>query len=343
MHAEPPSQNHSHYHKHYVTHIFCLLLKAAAVFSLINLSIAFANNFYEQLEYEDLKLAESVISNKIEKEPDNSNARLDLGFIQYYLGKSEDAQSTFLELTNINTLKDSTNLYYGLALTQYDLDQEQESLRNIVKAYTLAPENYKILKLYADISHTMNLHKPILGELDDSSPNEDKVTKDESTEITFQNALQAYKDNNIALAREQLEELLADNPNDTDTLVLLAFIMYREGNSEEAEGIFSELVKLDNFKDNSDVLYGLALAQRNRGKEHKALESVLRAIISESSREDLVALYRSLSIQLSVVPIVVTDEVDLVTTKIEDTPPIKLTLNDVIADITSHEDFNSGQ
>ena len=327
-------------------------LKIVGFVVLLSTSICFADGFsqfYSQLEPQELILAESVLQKSIEMQPTNYKLQSDLAFIQHYLGNTEDALAIFQKLSTLEEVQNKADVFYGLALVQHELQQAPESLMNIVKAYKLSPENYEIVKLYADISHTMNLHQTTL---DDYTKTENvnvdlpEVTteNDQRLAYTFKNALNSYKENNLEAARKQLEALLGDNPDDIDAMVLLAFIMYREGASIEAERIFKELASREGFDENSDVLYGLALAQRNLGKEVEAFENILRAIVAETTREDLLALYRSLALQLS------TAQEPQESNDSNTTPPEStsentpsLTLTDIIADVTELENFDSSQ
>lgn len=342
-------------------HINGMLLVTVTILMFLLQSYGFAtsfNNYYKQLDIEELNLAKSVLNQRVTEEPDNIKSQLDLGFIHYYLGNFEEALSVFLNLSKQDGIEaegteTNAKLYFGLALVQHELKQAPVSLKNIVTAYTLAPEAYEVVKLYADISHAMNLHQHALEEQEKrENVNVDlpEVTtkNDEVITYTFKSALDEYKNSNLTAAREQLEILLKDNPDATDALVLLAFIMYREGDLIEAQKIFTELANRETFNENSDVLYGLALTQRNLGNEVEAFESVLRAIIAETTREDLLALYRSLAIKLSIVavgqnpeeePATVTQEEPTVTEE----ESSDLTLGDVIADITELEDLSAGQ
>lgn len=300
------------------------------------------NHFYSELSADELALAQTVLLESITKEPNNLKLQNDLAFIQYHLGDFDEALNTFQTLTHKEELQDSPNLYYGLALVLHELELAPASLQNIIKAYTLAPEDYEIVKLYADISHSMNLHQQTLETYEKTESVQ--VTLPETSEQTgtynFKSALDDYKNNNILAAKQQLESLLADNPDHIDAMVLLAFISYREGNSIEAEKLFSELASRENFNENSDVLYGLALSQRNLGKNVEAFENILRAIVAETTREDLKALYRSLALQLSTESPVQATTPEAITTS-ENTSPISL--SDVIADVTETEDFNNNQ
>ena len=330
--------------------------KVVGVIILLLTPISFAddfNQFYAQLEPQELILAESVLQKSIDTQPTNYNLQSDLAFIQYYLGKPEDALTLFQELSKLDAIENKTGIFYGLALVHHELHHAPESLLNIIKAYDLAPESYAVVKLYADISHAMNLHQATI----------DNYTKTETVNValpevtsendqiiayTFKNALNAYKENNLEAARKQLETLLEDNPDDIDAMVLLAFIMYREGDSVEAERIFSELASRNEFDENSDVLYGLALSQRNLGKNVEAFENILRAIVAETTREDLLALYRSLALQLSIAQENPQDSEPASTTpEIMPETPIEsasgLTLKDVIADVTKSENLDINQ
>ena len=327
-------------------------LKIVGFVLLLSTPICFADDFkqfYSQLEPQELILAESVLQKSIETQATNYKLQSDLAFIQHYLGNTEDALAIFQRLSTLEEVENKTDVFYGLALVQHELKQAPESLMNIIKAYDLAPESYEIVKLYADISHAMNLHQTTLDDYHKTeSVNVDlpEVTNENNERLafTFKNALNSYKENNLEAARKQLESLLGDNPDDIDAMVLLAFIMYREGASIEAERIFKELANREGFDENSDVLYGLALAQRNLGKEVEAFENILRAIVAETTREDLLALYRSLALQLSTAQEPQQDTDSSATTPeitSEDTPA--LTLTDIIADVTESENFDASQ
>jgi len=321
-------------------------LNVLAIALLMQSCIALANNvnnFYAQLSVEELHLAESVLQKSIDSEPENLKLQQDLAYIQYYLGDFDTALTSFQSLESKEELQENTSLFYGLALVHHELEQAPASLKNIVKAYNLDPENYEIVKLYADISHHMNLHKSPIEEHNKSENVSVAIPEtEEDGQFNFKSALNDYKNNNIAAAKKQLETLLADNPDDIDAMVLLAFIFYREGNSLEAERIFSELASRENFDENSDVLYGLALSQRNLGKNVEAFENILRAIVAETTREDLKALYRSLAVVLSTESDTNT-QTDVPKTVASEEDTSSLTLSDVIADVTESEDFDSNQ
>jgi len=345
-----------HHPQHFLTLILRSLSNAMPIFIVLTLftsltmtSLAMANTvnqFYQQLSSAELQLAESVVQKSIELEPNNYKLQQDLAYIQYYSGNLDAALASFQSLATIVELQGNAQVFYGLALVQHELELSPESLKSIISAYTLLPENYEIVKLYADISHKLNLHQTTLEEHDKQENIKVAIpeTPDHDGTFNFKNALSDYKNNNIAAARTQLEALLAENPDDIDAMVLLAFIFYREGNSIEAEKLFSELANRENFDENSDVLYGLALSQRNLGKTVDAFENVLRAIVAETSREDLKALYRSLAVVLTTEAEAdkIAASADTVTESTESNNEA-ISLSDIIADVTKSENFDSNQ
>ena len=171
-------------------------------------------------------------------------------------------------------------VHYGLALAQRSLGDIEGAFNNATQAILQTPDDEAINKLYDNLSSE-------LAQNDNTLP--------EAVSYTFADALASYKENDIETARMQLQSIVSNEPNNKEAITMLAYIIYRDGNSEQAEAMFQSLVSQADFDENSDILYGLALAQRNNGKVTDALATIQRAQVAAPNREDVSNLLAKLS------------------------------------------------
>lgn len=227
-------------------------------------------------------LARAQLENILAGNPHHIEATKMLAGLAYRDGNIEQSVELYTRLTQTPQFiqNPQADVHYGLALAQRGMGDLEGAFSNAAQAILQDPDHEAINRLYNSLSTDLATQ--------DSA-------QDATISYTFEDALAAYKENDIELARLQLQHIVETDPNNTEAITMLAYIVYRDGNSEQAAAMFQSLVNQADFNENSDVLYGLALAQRNVGNLNEALASAQRAQVAAPDREDVQNLVNSLS------------------------------------------------
>ena len=237
----------------------------------------------------DIELARLQFQEIIKAQPQNNEAITMLAYIIYRDGNSEQAEAMFQSIVNQADFDENSDVLYGLALSQRNSGKLSDALASIQRAQVAAPDREDV----RDLSNSLSAI--VLAEREKALLTAASTQNQQSKlSFTFEDALEAYKANDIETAKVRFEALIAANPDDTDSAVLLAYIVYRT-DSDEAVRMFTALTEREDFTENSDVLYGLALSHRNSGNLESAFASIERAYIAAPEREDVADLYTKLA------------------------------------------------
>ena len=230
----------------------------------------------------NFNLARAQLENVLAGNPNHPEATKMLAELAYKDGSLNQSLELYTRLTQSHQFiqNPQADVHYGLALTKRSLGDIEGAFHHTAEALLQTPDDEAIIKLYNNLTTELG---------------QNGASQLVSESYTFEDALAAYKDNDIELARLRLQQLIAAEPNHKEAITMLAYIIYRDGNSEQAEAMFQSLINQADFDENSDILYGLALAQRNNGKLNDALANTQRAHVSAPDREDVQKLQQAIT------------------------------------------------